>query len=371
MSRDAKRVARTEVYASDDARWTAIQSRDAAADGTFLYSVATTGVYCRPSCASRQPKRENVAYHARSADAEAAGFRACKRCQPDAPAAERGHVSKITAACRTIESSDTAPLLADLARDAGLSPFHFHRIFKAITGVTPKAYSVAHRRARVRAALQTTANVTDALYDAGYTSSGRFYADASKALGMKPSAFRAGGAHTALKFVLGQCSLGAVLVAATDKGVAAVLLGDHPGALLRDLQIRFPRADLTPGDKAFDALAARVVACVEHPEAAQSLPLDVRGTLFQEKVWRALQAVPPGKTASYSEIAVAIGLPKAARAVALACAANPLAVVVPCHRVVRTDGALSGYRWGIARKKALLEREAKSAGRATKRRVEK
>ncbi|NOT69734.1 MAG: bifunctional DNA-binding transcriptional regulator/O6-methylguanine-DNA methyltransferase Ada [Hyphomicrobium sp.] len=371
MSSLLKKPLRRPPYAGDDARWAAIQKRDAGADGNFYYSVASTGVYCRPSCASRQPKRENVAYHATSSAAEAAGFRACKRCKPDMDAADHGHAGIVAAACRTIEDAGTAPALAGLARDAGLSPFHFHRVFVAMTGVTPKAYASAQRTARVQAGLKTSATITDALYDAGYTSSGRFYAVSERALGMTPSAYKAGGADVELKFAAGECSLGAIVIAATDKGIAAILLGDDASALLRDLQDRFPRATLTGGDKAFETLAAHAIAVVDHKPPAKALPLDVRGTAFQHKVWSALQGIPPGKTSSYSDVAKAIGMPKAARAVALACAANPVAVVIPCHRVVRTDGALSGYRWGISRKKVLLAREANCSGRSAKRCDEK
>jgi AraC family transcriptional regulator, regulatory protein of adaptative response / methylated-DNA-[protein]-cysteine methyltransferase len=341
-------------------RWAAVIARDQTCDGTFYYSVATTGVYCRPSCAARRPKRENVRFHTTCADAEAAGFRPCKRCKPDAPPLHQEHAAKVARACRLIETAQEAPGLDALAKSAGLSPYHFHRIFKTITGVTPKAYAIACRQKRVRDHLNRSNSVTEAIYEAGFSSAGRFYASSSQVLGMTPTSFRAGGADAELRFAVGQCSLGAILVAASGKGVAAILLGDDPAALVRNLQERFPRATLVGGDKDFEALVAKVIAHVEAPGTSLTLPLDVRGTAFQHRVWMALRDVPAGTTATYAEIARRIGAPKAVRAVAGACAANPLAVVIPCHRVVRSDGDLSGYRWGVARKRLLLEKEAKS-----------
>jgi AraC family transcriptional regulator of adaptative response/methylated-DNA-[protein]-cysteine methyltransferase len=341
-------------------RWAAVLARDDRFDGTFYYSVATTGVYCRPSCAARRPRRENVRFHATRADAEAAGFRPCKRCKPDAPALHQEHAAKVARACRLIETAPEPPTLAQLAKAAHLSPYHFHRLFKTITGVTPKAYAMAHREQRVREQLKRSSSVTEAIYAAGFNSSGRFYASASQALGMTPSRFRAGGADAEIRFATGKCSLGAILVAATEKGVAAILMGDGPAALVRDLENRFPRAKLVDGDKNFKAIVAKVIEHVEAPGMSLALPLDVRGTAFQHRVWAALRAIPPGTTATYAEIARRIGAPKAVRAVAGACAANPLAVAIPCHRVVRSDGGLSGYRWGVARKRALLDKEAKS-----------
>ena len=336
----------------------AIAARDAAFDGRFVYSVATTGIYCRPSCASRQARPEHIALHASCADAEAAGFRSCKRCKPgEAPAREHA-AARMAAICRHIESAETSPKLAELAAMAGVSPFQLQRLFKAVVGVTPKAYAQAHRRARVRAGLAAGGgSVTEAIYDAGYNAPSRFYAAAPAALGMSPTAFRDGGAATELRFAVGQCSLGAILVAASAKGVAAILLGDDAEALLRDLQDRFARARLIGGDADFEAVVAKVVGLVEQPDRGLALPLDVRGTAFQQRVWQALRDIPAGHTASYADIARRIGRPEAVRAVASACAANAHAVAIPCHRVVRSDGALSGYRWGIARKRALLERE--------------
>lgn len=340
-----------------DPRWACVVARDAAADGSFVYSVATTGVFCKPSCASRRARPQNVRFHADAAAARAAGFRPCKRCRPDGGSLAEEHAALVAAACRRIERDDTAPTLDDLAHEAGMSPFHFHRVFKRVVGVTPKDYAAARRARRVREALPAASSVTDALYDAGYNSNGRFYEESARVLGMAPRHYRAGGARQRIRFAIAQCTLGALLVARSERGVCAIALGDDPDALLRELQDRFPRAELLGTDAEFDAAVARVVAFVEEPALGLDLPLDIRGTAFQQRVWKALQQIPAGETASYADIAQRIGAPKSVRAVAQACAANTLAVAVPCHRVVRTDGTLSGYRWGIERKRALLERE--------------
>jgi AraC family transcriptional regulator of adaptative response/methylated-DNA-[protein]-cysteine methyltransferase len=344
-------------FATSDPRWDAVRRRDRAADGAFCYSVLTTGVYCRPSCAARLPRRANVAFHATCQEAEAAGFRPCRRCRPNEGSLAERHASVVAHACRLIEAAEEPPSLDALARSAGMSRFHFHRVFKTVTGVTPKAYADARRARRVRDELAQRATVTEAIYGAGFNSSGRFYAASSDLLGMTPSAYRAGGDGAAIRFAVGECSLGSILVAATDKGICAIQFGDDPDALVRDLQDRFPKALLVGGDEGFERLVAAVVGLVEAPAQGLFLPLDVRGTAFQQRVWQALRAIPSGTTASYAEIAGRIGRPKAVRAVAQACAANPIAVAIPCHRVVRTDGALSGYRWGAERKRALLERE--------------
>ncbi len=330
----------------------------------FYYSVATTGVYCRPSCPSRRARRENVAFHATAREAELAGFRPCKRCKPNEQGLDARNAKLVAAACRTIDEAEAMPALAALARAAGLSPFHFHRLFKSVTGLTPKAYQVAHRHERLRNSLKTAGTVTEAIMDAGYNSSGRFYATSSKALGMTPGNYRKGGKNEQLRFAIGDCSLGSILVAASLKGVSAILLGDDPDTLLKELQDRFPKAELLGGDAAFEKLAARVIAYAENPVKRFDLPLDVRGTAFQHRVWQALRDIPSGKTASYGDIAEKIGRRQAVRAVAQACAANPAAIAIPCHRVVRTDGALSGYRWGIERKRALLAREARQSDEA-------
>ena len=344
-------------YHSDEQRWAAVQQRDRGADGVFYYGVRSTGVYCRPSCAARLALRRNVSFHADCAQAEAAGFRPCLRCQPDQPPLAERQAAVVARICRLIDAAEQEPDLDSLALESGMSRFHFHRVFKAHTGITPKAYAAAGRGARLQAGLAQAGSVTDALYAAGYNSSARFYAGAPALLGMTPGAFRAGGSGAAIRFAIGACSLGAILVAATDKGICAILLGDDPDALARDLQDRFPRAELLGAEADFEQTVARVVALVEAPEIGLDLPLDVRGTAFQQRVWQALRDIPSGRTVSYAELAELVGVPRGARAVAGACAANALAVAIPCHRVVRNDGALSGYRWGVERKRILLERE--------------
>jgi AraC family transcriptional regulator of adaptative response/methylated-DNA-[protein]-cysteine methyltransferase len=358
MTRTDETSRQSAPVSDDEACWSAVKRRDHAADGTFFYAVRTTGVYCRPSCAARLPRRENVTFHATVADAARAGFRPCKRCRPnEAPLAERQAVA-VAKACRLIEEAEEVPSLDVLAQTAGLSRFHFHRVFKAVTGLTPKAYANAHRGNRVREELTRGGSVTAAIYGAGFNSNGRFYAAASDLLGMTPTEFRAGGDGTVIRFAVGECSLGSILVAATDKGVCAIELGDDPDALVRGLQDRFASARLMGGDAGFERLVAQVVGFVEAPAQGLDLPLDIRGTAFQQRVWTAIRAVPSGSTASYGEIAERIGEPKAIRAVAQACASNAIAVAIPCHRIVRRDGSPSGYRWGVERKRALLAREA-------------
>jgi AraC family transcriptional regulator of adaptative response/methylated-DNA-[protein]-cysteine methyltransferase len=350
--------AMSQLYDSSDARWAAVQRRDRDADGQFYYSVRSTGVYCRPSCPSRGALRANVAFHASPAEAEAAGFRPCRRCEPNLPPLAERQAAAVARACRLIDEAEEAPSLDSLAQAVGLSRFHFHRLFKLHTGITPKAYAAARRTARLQQGLPKAASVTDALYDAGFGSSGRFYEGAAGALGMAPGRYRTGGQGETIRFAVAQCSLGAILVAATSQGICAILIGDEPEPLVYDLQERFPQAELIGAEPAFEAVVAQVVGFVEAPRIGLDLPLDVRGTAFQRRVWEALRAVPVGSTVSYSELAERLGMPTAARAVAGACAANPVAVAIPCHRVVRTDGNLSGYRWGIERKRTLLEREA-------------
>jgi AraC family transcriptional regulator of adaptative response/methylated-DNA-[protein]-cysteine methyltransferase len=347
-------------FSNDEERWAAVVRRDWNADGLFYYAVQTTGVYCRPSCPARLARRENVQFHATCEAAEQAGFRPCKRCRPNAVALAEQHAVAVEKACRLIEHAEALPSLDALAAAAGLSRFHFHRIFKTITGVTPKAYATAHRAQRVRDKLSRTNTVTEAIYDAGFNSNGRFYATSSEVLGMTPTKFRSGGHDISMRFAVGACSLGSILVATTDKGVCAILLGDDPAALVRNLQDRFPKARLIGGDDDFEQWVAKVVGLIEAPALGLDLPLDVRGTAFQQRVWQALRAIPAGSTASYTDIAKRLGMPKAARAVAQACASNTIAVAIPCHRVVRTDGSLSGYQWGIERKRALLDREVVS-----------
>ncbi|WZO99293.1 bifunctional DNA-binding transcriptional regulator/O6-methylguanine-DNA methyltransferase Ada [Isosphaeraceae bacterium EP7] len=351
-----KPAAATSTTEEDEARWNAVLSRDPRADGAFVYSVRTTGVYCRPMCPSRQARRENVRFYDTRVDAERAGFRPCKRCRPDREPGE-ARTSAVAAACRLIEEASALPTLQTLADAANLSPSHFHRLFKAATGLTPKGYAEAHRARRVREALHGGETITGAIYGAGFNSNGRFYANSSRILGMTPTDFRTGAPDATIRFAVGQCTLGSLLVAATEAGVCSILLGDDPDALVRQLQDAFPRATFVGADADFEQHVARVVGLIESPSINFDLPLDVRGTAFQMRVWRALTEIPAGKTVSYSELAARLGIPSSTRAVAGAVAANRIAVAIPCHRVVRSDGSISGYRWGVDRKRTLLDRE--------------
>lgn len=344
-----------------DSRWSRIVARDKTADGQFWFSVATTGIYCRPSCASRTANPKNVQIHDTLESARASGCRACKRCNPEGRSAETENAAMIAKVCRLIEESEEELSLEDLAAAVDRSPSYFHRMFKAVTGVTPKDYASAHRARKVRDGLDAGGSVTEAIYDAGFNSSGRFYEKSTRMLGMTPSQYRAGGVNEEIRFAVGQTSLGAILVASSQKGVASILLSDDPEQLVRDLQDRFPKARIIGADRDYEALVAQVVGLVETPGLGLDLPLDVRGTAFQQRVWQALQAIPAGETVSYAEVARRIGAPKAVRAVAGACAANHLAIAIPCHRVVRNDGNLSGYAWGVERKRTLLDREAAQA----------
>ena len=280
-------TSRTEMLAAatvDDPRWAAVAARDAKADGKFVYSVKTTGVYCRPSCGARQARPENIQFHASAADAERAGFRPCRRCKPDQASLAEQHAAKVADLCRLIENAEHVPSLETLANRAGLSVYHLHRVFKTITGLTPRAYAAAHRANRVRAELDRSGTVTDAIYGAGYNSNGRFYEEANGVLGMTPTSYRAGGTNMDIRFAIGECSLGSILVAASERGVCAILLGDDPDELARELQDRFPRAVLIGGDAGFEELVAKVVGLVEAPRLGLDLPLDVRGTVFQQRV---------------------------------------------------------------------------------------
>lgn len=351
-------------FTTDAARWQAIRRRDARADDRFFYSVRTTGVFCRPSCSARLPRRENVAFHASSEAARRAGFRPCQRCRPDLPPKAEREAAVIAVACRRIESSPELPTLEALAKASDLSAHHFHRLFKRITGVTPRAYAAAHRQGRVQQQLAKGTGVTRAFYDAGFSSAGRFYEHAPAMLGMTPRAYGRQGEGERIWYGLRRTSLGQVLVAATQRGICAILLGDDERSLVKDLRARFARATLdeAPGD--FTKVIARVVRLVDAPATtAQAVPLDIRGTAFQRRVWEALQAIAPGETMTYTALAAAIGQPRAVRAVASACAANAHAVAIPCHRVIARDGALSGYRWGLERKRALMERERRAIGK--------
>jgi AraC family transcriptional regulator of adaptative response/methylated-DNA-[protein]-cysteine methyltransferase len=342
----------------NDPRWGFVLAKAASADGTFCYSVDTTGVYCRPSCGSRIAKPENVRFHSNCEEAERAGFRPCKRCKPDQLPLEQRHAAKIAEVCRLLEISESSMGLEELAEKAGMSAYHFHRTFKQVTGLTPRMYAAAHREARLRGLLGSGQEVTQAIYNAGYQSGSRFYENSDRVLGMLPTRYRSGGKGAEIRFAVGQCALGAILVAQSERGVCAILIGDDPDALARDLQDRFPKASLIGGDAEFEKTVALVVGFVEAPRLGLDLPLDIRGTAFQQRVWQALRDIPPGQTATYTEIARRIGMPSAVRAVAAACAANALAVAIPCHRVVRIGGGLSGYRWGVERKRSLLEIEA-------------
>lgn len=346
---------------TDDERWAALRRDDHRMAGGFVYAVRTTGIYCRPGCPSRRPNRDNVCFFDNGAAAERAGFRACKRCTPDRAAPGERQRDRIVAACWIIEDQVPAPSLSELAGRIGMSPHHLQRRFTHIVGLSPHRYGQACRDRRLRDALARYPRVTDAVLAAGYESTGHFYAGRGQDLGMPARQYADGGPGQPIRFALGQTTLGAILVAGTTRGICVIALDDDPQALVRSLQDRFARAELIGDDAVFKSHVARIVGFVETPSALPDLPLDIQGTVFQQRVWQALRALPCGTTASYAEIAAAIGAPRAFRAVAGACAANPLALAIPCHRVVRSDGALSGYRWGIERKRALLEREARAA----------
>jgi AraC family transcriptional regulator of adaptative response/methylated-DNA-[protein]-cysteine methyltransferase len=340
-----------------DLWWERIRSRGTSQDGSFVYGVMTTGVYCRPGCPSRLPRKENIRYFPSGEEAKRAGFRPCLRCKPDGPPLEERQAEAISKACALIEAAEEKPDFDAVAKAVGMSRHHFHRIFKQTAGVTPGAFFSARRKARVLDELSRAKTVTDAIYGAGYSSSSRFYETCAPELGMKPSAFAKGGAGEVIRFAVGECSLGSILVAAAAQGICAIQLGDTPEELVEALRNRFPKAELKGGGADFERIVAQVIGLVEEPRRAFDLPLHVRGTAFQQKVWEILRSIPPGETMTYAEVAAKAGRPSAVRAVASACAANKLAVVIPCHRVVRTGGALSGYRWGVERKAALLKRE--------------
>lgn len=346
---------------ADTARWLAVQSRDKSRDGEFVYAVRTTGIYCRPSCPSRRAKRENVSFFDTTQLAAAAGYRACRRCKPDGAPPDLQRADVIQAACRALEASESGIALDALAAQAGLSPHHFHRRFKALTGLTPKAYFDAVRARRLQAQLGSACSVTEALFDAGFNASSRFYERGAAELGMAPSSFRRGGLGQRIRYAVEPCALGVIIVAATPRGVCGIEFGDSAHALIERLRQRFPKAEFEPGDPAFRAWVGQVLGYIEHPKGLLDLPLDIQGTVFQRRVWQALREIPAGQTRSYTELATLLGQPTAARAVARACATNEIAVAVPCHRVLRGSGALAGYRWGMARKAELLRREQAEA----------
>jgi AraC family transcriptional regulator of adaptative response/methylated-DNA-[protein]-cysteine methyltransferase len=343
-------------FSTDQQRWEALVRRDREADGAFVYGVVTTGIYCRPWCRSRIPKRGNVRFFSAADDAEREGFRACLRCMPGDPDRREAHHAAVVSACAALES-DEPPALGELAEAAGLSPSHFQRLFRRMVGVTPKQYFLERRAERVRAGIRGDSSVTDAVYEAGFGSGSRFYAEAGGILGMKPSQFRRGGEGMLIRTATAESYLGAVLVAVTEKGICCIELGDDPVLLHQELRARFPRAEIRENDPGLGETVGRVAAFLKKPSDGFGLPLDIQGTAFQRRVWQALRLIPPGTTVTYTELAHRLGSPRAVRAVASACAANPVAVAVPCHRVVRRDGGLAGYRWGIERKRALLDRE--------------
>jgi AraC family transcriptional regulator of adaptative response/methylated-DNA-[protein]-cysteine methyltransferase len=361
MQLDNHSIQGSGAYATDELRWAAVQARDAAAEGRFVYAVKTTGVYGRPGSSARLPRRENVEFFDSAAAAVAAGYRASRRAVLQQTMAATRRATLVAQACLLIEAEVTPPSLEQLAAGVRVSPFQLHRLFKAETGLTPKAYAAARRARRLRDELKAPATaVTAAIYAAGFNSNSRFYEAADQLLGMRARDYRAGGTGAVIRFAVGQCSLGAILVAQSQRGICAILLGDEPDALVRELQDQFPKAQLLGGDAGFERLVAQVVGFIEVPALGLNLPLDVRGTAFQQRVWQALREIPAGATVSYTQIAERIGAPSAVRAVARACGANRIAVAIPCHRVVRRDGDICGYRWGVARKRALLQREAKA-----------
>lgn len=344
--------------------WQAVTARAAQYDDEFVFAVRTTGIYCKPSCPARRPQRENVRFFQQPAQAEEAGFRPCQRCHPNQAMPPEPNLALMQAVCQTIDNqADRPPTLAELGQQFGMSPFHLQRTFKRIVGVTPKQYAAARRAERLKRRLKENLTVTEAIYEAGYSSSSSAYGEATGQLGMTPAVYRRGGQATTITFAIVPCPLGYLLVAATPMGLCAVRLGDSREELAATLSSEFPAASVQPDDGQLESWIHRLQDYLAGAQPHFDLPLDVRATAFQRRVWQALQAIPYGSTRSYSQVAAAIGQPTAARAVARACAANPVALVVPCHRVVREDGSLSGYRWGIQRKETLLALEADQAGR--------
>lgn len=347
---------KNRLHITDDDRWQSVVDRDADADGQFVFAVQTTGIFCRPSCRAKHALRKNVSFFADARQALAAGFRPCKRCQPDKDSAHQHRLEKIAHACQLLEQE--SPLTLDeLAQQVAMSPYHLHRLFKATTGMTPKAWQQSWRARRLRDALAKGVPVTQAILNAGFPYSSSYYRKADQTLGMTAKQFRKGGDNVSVRYTLADCSLGRCLVAESERGICAILLGDDDATLVADLHGLFPAAQDVPADTDFQQRVREVIAAINARDAPLSLPLDIRGTAFQQQVWQALRAIPCGETMSYQQLASAIGKPKAVRAVASACGANKLAIVIPCHRVIRGDGALSGYRWGIARKAQLLQRE--------------
>ncbi|MEO8723174.1 MAG: bifunctional DNA-binding transcriptional regulator/O6-methylguanine-DNA methyltransferase Ada [Sphingobium sp.] len=346
---------RTWTDIDERAAWAAFMARDRGFDGRFVVAVRTTGIYCKPSCPARRPGRENVEFHSDGTAAQAAGFRACLRCRPDEVARDERAVA---AAITWIEAEPSPPSLEALAAQVGYAPHHFHRLFKRATGMTPAAYARNLRVGRLANALTSEGDITDAIYDAGYAAPSRAYADAQARLGMTPSAWKNGGRGVTLYYAIVATSLGSMLVAGTEKGLCRISFDEDE----TDLRARFPQADIAPANAAFNKLVAQVVALVDHPGTISDLPLDMQGTAFQQAVWDALRAIPVGETRTYKQVAAAIGKPAATRATGTACGDNGLAVLIPCHRVLRSDGGLGGYAYGLERKKELLARERATPG---------
>ncbi|MDQ2229060.1 bifunctional DNA-binding transcriptional regulator/O6-methylguanine-DNA methyltransferase Ada [Citrobacter portucalensis] len=341
---------------TDDDRWQSVVDRDVDADGQFVFAVQTTGIFCRPSCRAKHALRKNVRFFADAQQAQDAGFRPCKRCQPDKDSAQQHRLDKIARACQLLEQE--SPLTLDeLAQQVAMSPYHLHRLFKATTGMTPKVWQQSWRARRLRDALAKGVPVTQAILNAGFPDSSSYYRKADQALGMTAKQFRKGGDNVSVRYTLADCALGRCLVAESERGICAILLGDDDATLVADLHALFPAAQDVPAEANFQQRVREVIVAINSRDASLSLPLDIRGTAFQQQVWQALRTIPCGETVSYQQLVSAIGKPKAVRAVASACGANKLAIVIPCHRVIRGDGALSGYRWGIARKAQLLQRE--------------
>ena len=349
----------SKLFSTEESRWAAVVDRDRSADGCFYYAVQTTGVFCRPGCSSRLPKRRNVAFFSTPAEAESAGYRSCKRCRPKVVSANERTEKLIVASCRAIEQSEKPISLTDLAAAAGLSTYHFQRLFKKIVGLTPKQYGSTHRAKRFRGLLRSSLSVTDALYSAGYGSSSRLYEKTKEDLAMQPKAYKNGAKGIKIQYDFARCFLGWVLVAATERGICAVELGDDPATLSVQLRDHFPKADLEKAGSGFASLIQAVISFIQEPKSSSNLPLDIQGTAFQQKVWSALGKIKPGCTANYAEIAEVIGNPNAVRAVASACGSNKLAVLIPCHRVIYKDGRTGNYRWGVERKQLLLAHEKK------------
>ncbi|HVK57367.1 MAG TPA: bifunctional DNA-binding transcriptional regulator/O6-methylguanine-DNA methyltransferase Ada [Candidatus Kapabacteria bacterium] len=355
--RNTSGMVQIKKYRGEEARWRAVKEKDSRAEGQFFYGVKTTGVYCRPNCAAKLARRENIDFFESREAAERAGFRACKRCRPSGESQSEREREAIRRACEIIDGSDERMVATELAQAVGWSPFHFQRVFKKVMGVSPRQYAIAARDERARGVLREGKSVTSAIYDSGYNASSRFYERAPKMLGMQPREFQKGGKGVRIRHAIVKSALGLVLVAGTERGICCVHFGSTRAELAAHLRESFSKAELLEIDKDFEGWVSAVVRAIEEPAAVLKLPLDMRGTAFQRRVWQALTRIPTGTTTTYSDLAEGLGRREAVRAVARACATNPVAVIVPCHRVLRRDGGLAGYRWGLERKRKLLERE--------------